>query len=225
MFVELKHWVSRTVTHPDLAVQADGWDATVVTAGSNQKMSWICPQGHHFDAIVANRARLGRGCPYCSGRLPIPGVNDLATVNPALAAQAVGWDPSTVLTSSNKKLRWECGAGHQWEATLGSRSQGTGCPFCSGRNAITGLNDLATVNPALVPKPWDGIHRLLVPTVLRSAAGHASADTSGKQPSPRAVTAMAVPTAQTNWCGRAKTIWPPPTLNSPPKQTVGIRPP
>lgn len=46
---------------------------------------------------------------------------------------------------------WKCSEGHTWPAQWGSvvGKAGTWCPFCSGRRAVTGVNDLATVNPIL----------------------------------------------------------------------------
>ena len=35
--------------------------------------------------------------------IPNQGVNDLATLHPEVAAEADGWDPSTVTSGSNKK--------------------------------------------------------------------------------------------------------------------------
>lgn len=33
-------------THPEIAKQADGWDPTTLTAGSNKKVDWKCQVGH-----------------------------------------------------------------------------------------------------------------------------------------------------------------------------------
>lgn len=33
------------------------------------------------------------------------------------------------------KVWWVCNKGHEWEATLNSRSYGNGCPYCSGKKA------------------------------------------------------------------------------------------
>jgi hypothetical protein len=52
-------------THPHLASQAVGWDATEVSAGSNKKLMWKCELGHEWNATVANR-NTGRGCPTCA---------------------------------------------------------------------------------------------------------------------------------------------------------------
>ncbi len=84
-----------------------------------------------------------------------PGVNDLATARPDLVAQ---WDaskngniaPSDVTVSSGKKVWWKCELGHEWRATVSSRtSQNSGCPYCGHRRVLPGFNDLATNNPEL----------------------------------------------------------------------------
>ena len=66
----------------------------------------------------------------------------------------VGLTPADILQSSNKKVWWICEKGHEWQAIVGNRNKGTGCPYCYGRVAITGENDLQTVNPALA-KEWN----------------------------------------------------------------------
>jgi hypothetical protein len=97
-----------SVTHPELAAQADGWDPTTVTAGTAKKLKWKCPKEHSWTTGIINRATKGTGCPSCSGRLAIPGETDLATTHPELAAQAAEWDPTTVKAGTNRKLKWRC---------------------------------------------------------------------------------------------------------------------
>jgi hypothetical protein len=61
----------------------------------------------------------------------------LAAENPRLAKQ---WHPTkngkltpkAVLLKSGRKVWWICEKGHEWEATIANRSNGTGCPYCSG---------------------------------------------------------------------------------------------
>ena len=62
----------------------------------------------------------------------VPGVNDLATLSPDVAAEADGWEPSTLLTGSNKETSWKCKEGHTWKTTLSHRTvEQTGCPGCA----------------------------------------------------------------------------------------------
>ncbi len=142
--------------NPEIAAQADGWDPTTVSPFSHRMVSWRCPLGHRWDATVASRSS-GGGCPYCSGRRVLKGFNDLATTHPEVAAEADGWDPTTVVAHSNMKVNWKCAVGHRWSAWIGNRSRGSGCPVCSGRQVHAGFNDFATHRPDLVPEAdgWD----------------------------------------------------------------------
>ena len=58
-------------------------------------------------------------------------------------------DPKTLTLGSNKKVWWKCQRGHEWQATVKDRNSGKSCPYCSGRYAVKGENDLQTVNPTL----------------------------------------------------------------------------
>jgi len=143
-------------THPELAAQADGWDPTTVTKGSNKKVNWSCPQGHTWNATIKNRSNVD-ACAVCSGQKVLVGFNDLVTINPELAAQANGWDPTTLTGFSNKIVGWCCQYGHTWAAKLAHRSNGSGCPICENKKVLTGFNDLATTNPELAAQAngWD----------------------------------------------------------------------
>jgi hypothetical protein len=143
-------------THPELAAQADGWDPTEVTEFSHRYLKWKCELAHTWESLVLNRTR-GNGCPYCSGRKAISGFNDLATTHPELAAQADGWDPTTIKAYSTTKKQWKCELAHTWSATVGSRVRGDGCPYCSGRRVLWSFNDLATTHPELAAQAdgWD----------------------------------------------------------------------
>jgi hypothetical protein len=126
-----------------------------VKENSNNKVWWRCIEGHVWQTRIANRSN-GHNCPYCTGKLPIPGKTDLATVNPELVAE---WHPtrngnlkpSDVTARSDKKVWWLCTAGHEWQAVIGSRSKskGSSCPYCAGNRPILGKTDLATVYPVL----------------------------------------------------------------------------
>ncbi len=64
----------------------------------------------------------------------IVGQNDLATVNPDLAAE---WHPTKnnclrptqVTAGSNRKVWWKGTCGHEWEAVIGNRSRGMDVPI------------------------------------------------------------------------------------------------
>ncbi len=105
-----------------------------VTCGSVKKAWWICPKGHSYDMRIDHRNN-GHGCPYCTGRKPIKGENDLMTVNPELCKE---WNykrneikPDEVSQFSNKKVWWICSKGHEWKSIINNRAKGNGCPQCS----------------------------------------------------------------------------------------------
>ena len=94
-----------------------------------------CPDGHphEWQAAVHSRSD-GNGCPYCASR-KVCHHNSLSSKNPAVAAQ---WSdknqlsPSHYAVSSGQKMSWRCNYGHEWQATIASRTRnGTGCPACS----------------------------------------------------------------------------------------------
>ena len=80
------------------------------------------------------------------GRKAVKGINDLATVNPDLTSEYASdlncVQACELLPFSNLSVKWRCEKGHVWSATVASRSSGAGCPFCSGRRAVSGINDL-----------------------------------------------------------------------------------
>lgn len=130
----------------------------VITAGSSKKVWWKCSNGHEWQATIASR-NSGNGCPYCSGRRTIKGESDLQTLNPALAKE---WNyerngnskPEDYSVNTPKRVWWVCSKGHEWQARISHRNNGSGCPYCSGRYAVVGENDLQTVNPSLA-KEWN----------------------------------------------------------------------
>lgn len=158
--------------NPELAAQWHldlnaGLAPTVVTAGSNRKVWWRCGRGHEWQATIANRSR-GDGCPFCSGRRVIPGETDLATVNPELAAQwhpGLNGDltPAMASAGSKSKAWWLCSAGHEWQASITSRSRGTSCPTCPRPWKFRGKTDLAQAHPELAAQWHPGLNGDLTP--------------------------------------------------------------
>lgn len=147
-------------THPELARQFDarkngGITPTQVIAGTNKKIWWICDLGHSWKVSGNNRVSINSGCPVCSGRLILPGFNDLATTHKDLVSE---WHPtlngnllpSQVSTGTHKKVWWLCKEGHSTKVMIYSRAIGGGCPVCGNKQVLIGFNDLETTHPDLV---------------------------------------------------------------------------
>ena len=82
----------------------------------------------------------------------------ISETHPELAAEANGWDPTTITSGSGKKLAWICKLGHEWDAAVYSRAgRNLGCPICSGQKILPGFNDLATIFPEIAKQAsgWD----------------------------------------------------------------------
>ena len=65
----------------------------------------------------------------------------------------LGFDPQKMTCGSERKAWWKCKKSHNWQATIASRNQGKGCPYCANRKVLIGYNDLQTANPSL-SKEW-----------------------------------------------------------------------
>ena len=166
---------------PELALQ---WHPTKngvirpedVTAKSTKVVWWLCEKGHEWKTSVCGRSK-GHGCPVCNNRSLLPGYNDLATANPALAAQ---WHPvkngvlsaTQVFPGSKKRVWWQCEKGHEWQAVINDRMHsGCGCPYCANKQILTGFNDLATTEPEISAQ-WDGeLNGRLTPQMLSKGSG------------------------------------------------------
>ena len=136
---------SLAIERPDLVAQ---WHPSKnlpltpndVTAGMETRVWWKCSRGrdHVWEATVLGRAHKGNGCPFCANRRA--GLkNSLAILAPKLARE---WhptkngklQPTDVVHVSSKMVWWRCKYGHEWYATVISRTRngGTGCPGCGG---------------------------------------------------------------------------------------------
>ena len=136
-------------THPELAKEAHGWDPTKIIAGTSKKLQWKCHKGHTWETSGNTRISYKTNCPYCSNNRVLPGFNDLATTHPELAKEAHGWDPTSVLKNTGKKLVWKCELGHTWVSRSDNRVRGSKCPYCMNKKVLPGFNDLATTHPEL----------------------------------------------------------------------------
>ena len=99
---------------------------------------WKCDKGddHEWKSSIWNRNQ-GYGCKICAGKKVVLS-NCLETLNPELAKE---WHPTKngdltpykVSLNSGKRVWWKCPKGddHEWKASLNSRSDGIGCPYCT----------------------------------------------------------------------------------------------
>ncbi|WP_353961815.1 zinc-ribbon domain-containing protein [Streptomyces sp. NBC_01565] len=132
-----------------LNVTTPGTDLTGLRPGSADKCDWICSTcGHTWVASVASRVRShrnrpGSGCRKCYDRriathrrLPKEG-ESLNDRYPRISRGFVenlttpGEGPEKLKVGSNDRCRWRCPNGHEWEALVLTRTNGSECPRCT----------------------------------------------------------------------------------------------
>ena len=132
-----------------------------VTAGSNRKLTFVCPDcKQEFKAAVYNVVRSVdegfNGCPVCRGFKAVSGINDLASKYPEIAAMWSSknkFSASEVTARCSKKAFFKCrDCGQEFEATIANITKAvdngtTGCPVCAGKKIVPGVNDLVSQCP------------------------------------------------------------------------------
>ena len=100
---------------------------------------------HEWQQAVSGRTA-GLGCPVCSG-YKVGKDNNLLVCFPKVAAEFhptknKNANPSSIYKHSNTKYIWQCQFGHEWKATVASRTvprtgndSGSGCPHCSNHTS------------------------------------------------------------------------------------------
>jgi hypothetical protein len=112
-----------------------------VSYGSGRKVWRKCPKGsdHEWRATVRSPSGYTR-CPFCLNRR-LSATNSLAAANKAVARE---WHPTQngklaptdVVYGSTRKAWWRCKRGHEWFATISSRTgKGAGCRRCRSDNS------------------------------------------------------------------------------------------
>ena len=167
---------SLATVHPELVAEWSEKNLPLtpdkITFGSNKRVWWKGSCGHEWQASVKARSS-GEKCPICSGARVVEGINDLATLKPQLAQE---WSkknelkPTEVSVASHKKIIWKCKHGHEWTASIKSRTvNGTGCPYCSHNKVLAGFNDLASQYPEVAAE-WSDRNIPLQPTMVTAFA-------------------------------------------------------
>ena len=113
-----------------------------VGSKSHMEVEWKCDNPLHpvWKASFATRIT-GHGCPYCSGRLPVPGVSDLETLYPQLYNELLDKSVNEQYTvHSAKTVEWVCPVcDNVWLTSIRCRTEkNVGCPLCITRQIRIG---------------------------------------------------------------------------------------
>ena len=138
-----------------------GLDPSKIKSKAHAKAWWTCDNGHELFTSIYSMSE--NHCPYCSGRIPIIGTNDLRTLRSDLMEEwdwtkndELKLDPSKLKVTSNVRVWWKCKEhNHSYDTILASRTHlNSNCPYCSGARILSGFNDFQTLYPELA-KEWD----------------------------------------------------------------------
>jgi len=173
----LKGYNDLKTTHPEICKEWDYEENDFMpenfSFGSSKKIWWICNLGHKWKSKIGHRSNNSK-CPYCLSRKILIGFNDLLTKNPELCKfwnyKKNDFSPETFFEWSNKKVWWICNLGHEWLATINSRSSGSGCPYCSNKKVLKGYNDLKTTHPEIC-EYWDYVKNSITPLEVTYGSG------------------------------------------------------
>jgi very-short-patch-repair endonuclease len=155
---------SLATTHPKLLLE---WHPSKngkinpkeLAHGSKLKVWWKCTKGsdHEWQASITNRVK-GRGCPFCNGN-KVSLTNCLSKTHSEISKE---WHPlKNGLTTTNditkgivKNYWWQCPKekSHEYLASPNNRTQGKGCPYCSGKK-VNISNSFSALKPLLL-KEW-----------------------------------------------------------------------
>lgn len=133
--------------YPDIANE---WHPTknglispeLVSSKSSKMVWWLGKCGHEWPMSVQDRTEQNCGCPICSGKRIVSGINDLLTKYPEICKE---WDyelnsrnglyPDQIAPHSDKKAYWKCSVcGHSWRSKIDGRTgMNAGCPKCKDR--------------------------------------------------------------------------------------------
>lgn len=175
--------------NPDIACEWHPTKNTVsppqVTHQSKQRVWWLCPIGHEYEAQVSMRTRKdgkATGCPRCAFKYGLG--RPLHETHPDVAAQ---FHPTlngelTVAHLTHgmaRRVWWKCPAGldHEWVTPVfnrtmaGSGGKGSGCPACASPPALVSVtNCLATRFPDVAAEWHPTKNGSLTPNKVTGAA-------------------------------------------------------
>jgi len=139
-----------------------------LTCGTTKRVWWKCQKcEHEWMTSIGHRTndKKPTSCPLCAAKLrasqrkkDLRKNSNVAIMYPYILSE---WNyekntisPYELTKGSHEIVWWKCKYGHEWQTSVGNRIKKHKCPYCSGRFAIKGVNDLETINPILA-KEWN----------------------------------------------------------------------
>ena len=146
-------------------------DISDVSFGSQKKAKWKCSKGHEWIAIIAQRTSSKTCCPICSRVSEENSLKNWCLLNGSFGQQLTQeWTGELedkkntsldeVSFGSHKQAKWKCSKGHEWFATIASRTSAkSGCPYCSRLSEENSLKNWCLSNGSFgqqLMQEWTG---------------------------------------------------------------------
>lgn len=77
---------------------------------------------------------------------------------------------NNIKLGSSIKVWWLGKCGHEWEARIANRVNGSGCPYCSKQKILSGFNDFSTTHPELASEWHPTLNRERTPHLFTSGS-------------------------------------------------------
>ena len=137
--------------------QNQNFDPYKMYVSSTKTAFFRCEKNHEYTYQINSKFLKKIGCPVCSNKRVIRGINDFESNYPELAKQ---WDyekngvikPYEISKEAQKSFYWICKNGHSFKSKvyrMVKSLKGLNCPYCRGQEVLEGFNDLQTKNPNL----------------------------------------------------------------------------
>jgi len=118
---------------------------SITYIGVKETYRWRCANGHEWDSTWDSLKNSKTWCPVCCGNVIPDALLDLQTI----AKKRGGGLVSVNFLGMQKKHRWRCSFGHEWEAKPSHiKNSESWCPVCSGRALIEPLKQLQDIAEA-----------------------------------------------------------------------------
>jgi hypothetical protein len=124
------------------AREKNGKCLSVTYIGVKEKYRWRCANGHEWDATWDSIRNQDSWCPVCCGNVIPDALLDLQTIAESRGGKLV----SVNFLGMQKKHRWRCSLGHEWEAKPSHiKHSKSWCPVCAGHVLIEPLKQLKDI--------------------------------------------------------------------------------
>ena len=136
--------------------------ASEILYTNQSSYNWICDKCNGSFNATIQEVNEGH-CPYCENKRVLSGKNDFKTMYPHLVKMYSKDNilaPDKTIYTSSFYYKWHCDDCNGDFTSSIDKLDKDGCPYCNGRKALKGYNDLTVTHPHLI-KEW-GLENYLI---------------------------------------------------------------